>query len=470
MKRIHHITSTLLNFSILATLFFSQSWLKLPDSPAPFTATYITGFVIVLPLLLSIGLWILTGFRGIQRLYQSKTSLLWFMTLLAFAGWAVLSQHWDFVADNRAGVAENAGLQIVLVFTFALVVFCHPPKLRWILAVAVLIFLIQGIIGGIQVAQQSSIGLGDLGEFTLNPEKSGVSVIQSGDLRWLRPYGLLPHPNIFAGLIVMGLFASAGFILNDKRQIHIGAGVCFLVGMWILMLTFSRGAWGSFGLGVLVSLFFVVRYFGIRRRFIIITIASVIVGVVFLLMYRPLMASRVGAGSESIEMRSVADRIVFNEIAASAIERSPYIGIGAGNFPWYAAHYLHNYTDYDLRGDNVHMVALGIWSEYGLVGLTLLGLNILTALVGTMRNIWRYETQRRERIAILGIIVTYTAIGIFDHYPWTLIHTQVIWFMMMASGLSLVLDARDGRTISSRDSRINPNPDPIRELPPRETV
>jgi len=461
MRPIQNIASTLLHISILATLFATQSWYKLPDAPAPFTSDYVTGFVIVIPVLLTIGLWVLTGFRGIQRVVQSKTNLLWFLTLIGFAGWAVLSQHWDFVSDERAGVAHNAGLQIVLVFTFALVVFCHPLKLRWVLGMLIVILLIQGVIGGLQVAYQSSISLHDFGEFRLRPMQSGVSVIQTGDLRWLRPYGLLPHPNIYAGLIVAGLFASAGFILNRRPQLQIGGGVFLIGGLWILLLTFSRGAWGSFGLGVLVSLFFVLRYFGIKRHFIVVALIAMIMGVVFLVMYRPLMASRVGASTESIEMRSVADRIVFNEIAFSAIELSPYIGIGAGNFPWYAAHYLHNYTDYDLRGDNVHMVALGIWSEYGLVGLALLGINILTALLGTTRNIWRYDHQREERIAILGIIIAYTAIGIFDHYTWTLMHTQIIWFAMMACGLAVILDAGNSGAVPTSDSRIDTNPDSI---------
>ncbi len=443
MIHIRTIASNLLHLSILVTLFLSQSWLKLPDSPAPFTATYVTGFVIVIPLCVSIILWVLTGFQGIQKVYNSKTNILWFLTLIAFAGWAVLSQHWDFVSDNRSGVAHNASLQIVLVLTFALIVFCHPPKLKWILIIGVLMLITQGIIGSLQVTNQTSIGLRTLGEFRLDPAQSGVSVIQAGELRWLRPYGLLPHPNIFAGLILFGIFASAGLILNDNRRIQIVGGVCFLVGMWVFLLTFSRGAWGSFGIGVLASLFFVIRYFGIKRRFIVVALCTIVIGFVFLWTYRPLMASRVGISTESIEMRSVADRIVFNEIAFSAIELSPYIGIGAGNFPWYAAHYLHNYTDYDLRGDNVHMVALGIWSEYGLVGLLLIGTNIVIAILETARNIWRYDHQRRERIAILGIIIAYTTIGLLDHYPWTLIHTQLIWFVLMASGLSVISETFD---------------------------
>lgn len=443
MRRNQNITSIFLNISILVTLFFVQTWLKLPDAPPPFTATYVTGFVIIGPLVLTLVLWAITGFRGIKRIYQTKINLLWFLTLVAFAGWAILSQHWDFVSDRRAGVAQNAGLQIVLVFTFALVVFCHPPKLKWLLGVFILILVIQGIIGGLQVAKQLSLGLQAIGEFSFNPKNVGVVVVQSGDLRWLRPYGLLAHPNIYAGMILFGFFGTTSLILSENRRLHIVGGVLFLAGMWIFMLTFSRGAWGGFGVGVLVCLFFVLRKYGIKRRFIIITGLALVLGIIFLLMYRPLLASRVGASTESIEMRSVADRLVYNQIALHAIEFSPIIGIGAGNYPWYAADYLANYTDYDLRGDNVHMVALGIWSELGIVGLGLMGVNILMAIIGIMRNIWRHDSQRAERIAILGIVIAYLAIGLLDHYPWTFIHTQLVWFTMMAAGLSVVIEARD---------------------------
>jgi O-antigen ligase len=443
LKSLNNHASNLMPYSIITTLFFVQSWLKLPNSPEPFTATYIMGFVIVIPLVITLVLWGLSGFRGIQNIYRSKTNLLWFLSLIGFMGWAILSQHWDFLPDDRAGVAENMGLQILLVFSFAIVVLCQPPMLRWILGLGLCLLMIQGVIGALQVANQSSIGLKIFGEFTLNPELSGVGVIQSGDIRWLRPYGLLAHPNIFAGLLIFGLFSCGGFFLLDNRRSHIRGGVCFLAGLWVFLLTFSRGAWGSFGLGLLISLFFILRFYRIQIRFLVLGTLAVVTGVIFLLMYRPLIASRVGISEESIEMRSVADRIVFTEIALDAINTSPYIGIGAGNFPWYASHYLHYKTDYDLRGDNVHQVVLGIWAEYGLVGLILLGTNILTAIVGTMRNVSRYHQQRPERIAILGTTVALLAVGLFDHYSWTLIHIQILWFTLMSAGLSIRFDSGD---------------------------
>jgi len=442
MNRSKNIPSRLLDIIILVTLFLAQSWIKFPTAPAPFTSTYVMGFVIVVPLILSIGLWILTGFRGIHKLYQSKTSRLWFITLVAFASWAVLSQYWDFLPDDRAGTAQNAGLQIVLVFAFALVVFCHPPKLRWLLIVAILILLIQGIIGGLQVAQQSSIGLQFLGEFHLRPTNPNINAIPYGRLRWLRPYGLLPHPNVFAGVIVIGVFAPAGFFLSSSRRVQISSGICFLFGMWILWLSFSRGAWGSVALGILISLFFVVRWYGIKPRFITLAGLTIVLCIIFVFMYRPLFLTRVGATGEEVEIRSIANRIVYNQIALSAISNYPIKGIGAGNYPWYALHYLDTQTNYEVEGDNVHMVLLGIRAEYGLVGLMLIGINSLLAIRGIIRNIQQHASQRPERIAILGIIIAYIGIGLFDHYPWTIIHTQVIWFMIMASGLSIDTDTQ----------------------------
>lgn len=431
-----NLPGKLIPISLFVTLFFTQTWLKLPDAPDPFTSTYVMGFAITIPLIMTVALWILSGFHGIQNIYRRKLNLIWFLSLIAFAGWAILSQHWDFVTDERVGVTQNASLQIVLVFLFALVVFCNPPTLRRFIGLGIIILLLQSIIGGLQVAHQSSIGLKSLAEFTLNPAESGVSVIQSGDIRWLRPYGLLPHPNIFAGLILVGLMSTGGLILTNNRRLQILGGVSFFIGLWIFLLTFSRGAWGSFGIGLLVALFFVLKFYGLKKRFVAVVIGSIVLGIIFLIMYQPLIASRVGASAESIEMRSVADRIVFNEIALDAIQTSPYIGIGAGNFPWYASHYLYYKTDYDLRGNNVHQVVLGIWSEYGFVGLILLGINILTATIGIIRNIWQDEVQRPYRVAILGASIGLMTVGLLDHYPWTLIHIQLLWFTLMASGLA----------------------------------
>ena len=90
----------------------------------------------------------------------------------------------------------------------------------------------------------------------------------------------------------------------------------------------------------------------------------------FVILYQPFLAARAGIGDESVELRSVSDRAVYNQIALEVIGKAPIVGIGLGNFPWYAADYLAK-TDFDLRGQPVHNIFLSAWTELGMVGLAL---------------------------------------------------------------------------------------------------
>jgi O-antigen ligase len=254
-------------------------------------------------------------------------------------------------------------------------------------------------------------------------------VIQSGDVRWLRPYGLMPHPNIYAGVITIGVFAAISAFFMEGKYRWIGMGV-FTFGFLILLLTFSRGAWLGFAAGALFAVPFVIHQSDFWKKILPAIGLAVIVGLLFIVIYRPLLLSRAGIGEEGIELRSVSDRIVYNRIAQDAIGKYPLHGVGAGNFPWYASVYIFYNTDYDLRGNSVHNIYLGILSELGIIGFGLFVLNTVSGMLAVVRQ------RDTERIALLAGVVALAVIGLVDHYPLTLIHTQTLWFGLIAIGMS----------------------------------
>ena len=289
--------------------------------------------------------------------------------------------------------------------------------------------LIHGAIGGLQVMLQSDIGLYPLGEFSLDVTKSGVSVLESNGQRWLRPYALMSHPNVLAGIIAAGLLASTTWILEAGKKRIIGS-IIFIIGFWFLLLTFSRGAWIGFAAGVLFALPFVWRLPGFWKKILPVAIGTTITGLVFVVIFHPLLVSRTGLSSENTELRSVSDRIVFMEIAIDAIQNHPVRGVGAGNFPWYASNYLFYQTDYDLNGDNVHNIYLTVFSELGLIGFALFAGMALSGIGGIIQK------RDTERIALLAIFVAWAVTGLFDHYIWTLVMTQMMWIGVLAVGMS----------------------------------
>lgn len=433
LTRLQQQSQKLVQIAILLTFAMMPMWIKLPDAPPPFTARYVLGFAVVVPLLATIALWLLTGLPGLRSFLRDGRRVAWWLLLVMLASWATLTQAWAFVATTQTGVAQNAALQLWLVAGFLLVVLCVPPAPRLLLGVLIASMLVHGLIGGLQVMQQSSLGLPF--EFALNPMRSGVSVIQSGDVRWLRPYGLLPHPNIFAGVIVVGLMASAAWLLDARRVWRWAGRMAFVCGWWLLLLTFSRGAWLGFAVGALAVLPLILRDRAKWRRLLPVVGVAVMLGLLFLWLYQPLIFARVGVGNENTEMRSIADRAVFTQIAVDAILNHAVQGVGGGNFAWYASHYLFNYTDYDLRGDNVHHVWLLVWSEYGLVGLLLLYALIAWGLDSALIRI-KHAPDKVWCIAYLGAFVAFLVIATFDHYMWTMIHMQTLWLGLLALSFS----------------------------------
>jgi O-antigen ligase len=420
------------HFFILLAFALMPSWKAWANAPKPFTATYVLGFVVVAPMLLAIASWILTGLPNHRALWQNSWRLAWTGCIVAFIIWAYLSQVWDFVSPDRVGVVQNGTLQLAIVFGFAMVCLCCPPKPQHVITVLVISLIINALIGGAQVLAQSEIGLNALGELkNIDPLKSGVSVVQSGDMRWLRPYGLVPHPNVYAGVLVVGLLACMPLLLHPTGRVRWLALVPFALGVWLLGLSFSRGAWLAWGITITGCVVWLWRNPVMRRRLLVPFVMLVILAGTFFALYRPFIFARAGIGEENTELRSISDRIVFNQIAFDIIYEVPVQGVGMGNFAWYATWYINTQTDFDLRGTNVHQIALLILSELGFVGFGLFAL-ILTLGVGmSLHQLWRTRDDT-ARLAFLGAVIALGIIGMVDHYPYTLVQFFGLWMTLLA--------------------------------------
>jgi len=429
---------------ILATFALTSVWYRVPGTQPIllFTPLYTVRFAIFLAMLWTIGWWLIAGLPGFAELGRDRLRSLWALGLLTLALWAYASTTWAFQRVDYPEVGETAALQLSMVALFAVVVACCSPSARVVAAVLVIGLVGNTIVTVLQVASQSDLGLRWLGEFALGPDFPGVSVVQSGAVRWLRPYGLLPHPNILAGILVIGLLACAVWITSARRWLRWLGTLVFLGGLWALLLTFSRGAWGSFAAGIFTIGLHLWRSGRLREREIRIHSAitaglALVVGVLFVANYGSFIRARAGITTESIELRSVSDRFVFIQFAERAIQENPIIGVGIGNFPWRTSYYLVEpaFANFDLIGDNVHHVFLSAWAELGLIGLLLMTGTLFIGVEATLRSLRARPDP--ARIAMLAGFVALTAIGLLDHYPWSLPHTQVAWWGLLAVAAAL---------------------------------
>jgi O-antigen ligase len=419
------LLSHLLRAAMLLTFALIPVWYRLPEPPPLFPNLYVSRFMILLPMLLAIACWLLLRLPGFADLRRDPPRRVWALALLILALWGFASQTWAFQRDPHPEAAATAALQLGIASLFAIVTACAAPPRRQIITVLVISLAWNSLIGFGQVAVQGSIGLSGLGEFTLGIDQPGVSVVQAGEARWLRPYGLLPHPNMYAGALALGLLGVGAWMLAPRRLLWLLGTSLALVGLWAFGLTFSRAAWGGLCIGLLATLPFLWRGRWLRRRLILSAALLIGAGALFAALYSPFLLARAGVNNESIEQRSISDRRVFTELALRAIGESPLLGMGIGNFPWKASFYLM-YLPYELRGDNVHNIYLSVWAELGAAGLALYSVALLAGLSAAVRRLWAQPDA--PGAMLLGVVVTLLALGLLDHYPYTILHFQAaLW-------------------------------------------
>lgn len=423
----------------LLSFFCIPLWTRLTFVPLGFAPYHVVRFVIVLPMLTTIFCWLVAGAPGLFAQRRTTTRSLWALSLLTVALWTFASLSWAFIRERAPDIGETAALKFGIVALFATAV-AHleiaPRRAIYVLAISL---AFNAVIAVTQSLHQGWIGLEFLREFVVERGMSGISVIRAGDLQFVRPYGLMPHPNMLAGTLVVGTLAASMLIVHERRWIRYTAAGLISFSVLAILLTFSRAAWGGFAVGVIIVFPFVARRALNERTMRVPIIAAVVfivlIGVGFLIQYRPFLAARTGQVQESLEMRSVADRLVYIDFALRSIQERPILGVGAGNFPWRMSYYLVD-TFYDLRGDNVHNIYLAALAELGIIGFGLYAMALTAGLVSIIGAIRRANIpERAPLMGLFAALIALLVIGLLDHYPYTIIQFQTALWGLMGVGV-----------------------------------
>ncbi len=194
-------------------------------------------------------------------------------------------------------------------------------------------------------------------------DKRGASSIEKS-----RVLGPLQQPNMFGAFIAYILPVMFAFMLLSRGSLRIILMFVMLVAVKVMLGTFSRGAYLSFGLATLTQLFFKGKIF---------FVAAIIAGGMALFFFPDLMPDSVktrlightfrgGAvqlsDSEGIDA-SAQNRLILWNAAGQMIKESPLFGKGLLSFPYIVTHYFDNVSVPERDTHNMFlkiMVYMGI--------------------------------------------------------------------------------------------------------------
>jgi hypothetical protein len=354
---------------------------------------------------LSLGPWFVTGPLA-TMLVLSATS----------AAWAVDSPY----------ALYQALRQLVLLAFFLLLVNLPEGRAlsrRWLSAGIASSVIVQAVVGLLQVWRGRSLGLTRLGELTLNPEWSGISVVMRGETRWLRAYGLTQHPNLLGGVLAGLLLVLVGAYV-DRVRFHRMAPlllVPYALGLGTLLMTFSRGAWMAAAVGGLTLLATVWRSSwrpnrDMARAMLSLVALTLGIGVLFAATQWSLLQPRLGLTYQGAEERSVDERSTLIAGARALRQLRPVLGVGAGGFSTalyrLAPESIAAYPVYQP----VHNVLMLLATEVGAPGAILWILLILAPVVA----VWiRPVPESTGWLAgLTGVLVVLFTAGWHEAYPW----------------------------------------------------
>ncbi len=295
----------------------------------------------------------------------------------------------------------------------------------------------------------------------LDPANLGISVIEyniwvkklNGYFvhRWLRAYGGLPHPNIFAGFLVVGLgFSIYLYIKSNFGWKKLFLMLCNVFIFISLIFTFSRSGWLGFAFFILfVFINFVFIKFsrkikvnnfkGLNFDFNKVGLFLMIILFVLISLLPNLFRARLSLLSKKnielkqfrLEERSIQQRIGNYKLSISILRNNWFKGVGIGNYTKYLEGLnkrknLGFKNWFDLQP--VHNIFLMIFIELGIFGfLSFLGLIISFCIL----FISRFRDFSLQRIFVFGVFLCLLVIGLFDHYLVSLpVGILLFWFII----------------------------------------
>ncbi|TSA44723.1 hypothetical protein D4R51_03220 [bacterium] len=279
----------------------------------------------------------------------------------------------------------------------------------------------QSIVGFLQFMLQKSVGLWFLGETVFVPGTPGIAGISVNGVNFARAYGTMPHANILAGFLVLGLIALFYLFLREERMIfrflEIAGIFTVLTG---LFLTFSRSGWITAAVATVLFALWELFADKERRKKVLHLVSLILVSCLFLFIVLgwAIFARATLSPSEG----PVADRWAYNKIGAELI-LSHSLGVGVGNQLFYTYH-SGLFDKYNVNSwgqwQPIHNLYLMVGAETGILGLiSFLVFVVLLILRSPGEGGWSKVMSFELKVTLIMLLALLVS-GLFDHFLWDL--------------------------------------------------
>jgi O-antigen ligase len=341
-------------------------------------------------------------------------------------------------------------LRLVLLDGFYLYVVNEIRSWKMIALPTAFMILSQGWVAILQALTQHSIGLQALGEYALDPQWNGVSIVMAGGVRMLRAYGLADHPNILGGslamaMLVLGLW-SASRPATPWRPVILGV---LGIGGLALLYTFSRSAWIALAGGGLLAagLFYKTSQPKFGRQWLLTGLGILLLLVPFIFNLTPSLGIRLGFGGSftqvASEEQSLGERKLLDETANQLFASQPLTGVGLGAF---AIAQRAAFPNFPVDYQPAHLAFLDAAAETGIFG----ALFYICLLLAPWLALWLKRRQLQFSAGLIGasaLLLAISLIGLFDYYTWLLVPGRLwcwlAWGLWAASYRSASLGGSD---------------------------
>ena len=279
--------------------------------------------------------------------------------------------------------------------------------------------IVEGILAIGQVSKGGSLNgwWWFLGERKFDFNTIGIAQMSVVDMGLVRAYGTFSHPNSLAGFLLVSLiwWVKNFSLFRSSNYQRVKWWVVFWLGLVGIFLAGSRTIW-------LLTLGFLI-FLGWNSK---VNIKKKVKGLAFLVLLVIILIKMIGFNYPLVNFlggwdeNGLIKRGQLNLAALQMIKKSPWFGVGLGNF-------LANLPEFQKNNQifwfqPVHNVLLLLVSEIGLLGFGVMG--------WVLGRKWDWKKWDKWIWIILGVIFVS---GMVDHYWFTL--PQNMWLLTLVFGI-----------------------------------